>query len=530
MCRAGFNWLDFFVVSKKPEDLPKVDRLPPHSFESEQGVLGCILLSGDCMDECERLTHRHFYDLRHQSIFLAMLQLRRERVPIDLITLKRRLDLDDQVEAIGGMGYLASLSDAVPSAVNLKYYLDIVLEKYRLRKLIQVCAGIVGRAYDFEEPVDDFFFSVNSDLADLMDEGQGVKETWSVGQLEEFDVDKDQNSMIGKRFLCRGCAMLLIGPTGAGKSSLAVQMASLWCMGKPFFGIAPVRPMRMIYVQAENDIGDMAEQVQGIARNLRLQFSDAMELWNENFKIIPQRQLTGERFFRWLEREIVAHSANGAMIDPLLNYVGIDIMRQDECSQLTTGVIDPLMARTGAFLIATHHTGKVRGKNPKFAVAGEAAYDGLGSSVLANWPRAKMSLTQMDEAGTFKLELAKRGNRAGAVNPDGSPTLTLWLKHAREGIFWNAMAPPENQGSGEPKQRKQSVPEKVAAMNLGTFISKCPKEGEGFREISRRLTEWLIKEHRIRVARATSDRCVDLLLSNQKIDVDGGQYKPGKNA
>src|ERR1700689_3014495 len=76
-------------------DMPKVDRLPPHSIEAEQGVLGCILLSpNDCMGECiEKLRGGHlvFYDLRHQTLFHAFIEMYEEKQAIDLITVQQRL-------------------------------------------------------------------------------------------------------------------------------------------------------------------------------------------------------------------------------------------------------------------------------------------------------------------------------------------------------------------------------------------------------------------------------------------------------
>src|ERR1700742_4732037 len=119
---------------------PKVDRLPPHSPEAEQGVLGCILLSpNDCVGECVekfKAGAEVFYDLRHQTIFETLTEMYDAREAIDIITLQQRLKNKQRLEEVGGLGYLNSLPDAVPSAANLTYYLEIVLEKYVLRKMI----------------------------------------------------------------------------------------------------------------------------------------------------------------------------------------------------------------------------------------------------------------------------------------------------------------------------------------------------------------------------------------------------------
>src|SRR6266702_4020492 len=146
----------------------RVDRLPPHSPEAEQGVLGCVLLSpNDCMGECiEKFKSGSevFYDLRHQTIFGALAEMYDSREAIDLITLQQRLKNKQLLEEVGGIPYLAGLPDTVPSSANLTYYLDIVQEKYLLRKMIRICTDVVGRVYDYEGEVDALMDEVERDI------------------------------------------------------------------------------------------------------------------------------------------------------------------------------------------------------------------------------------------------------------------------------------------------------------------------------------------------------------------------------
>src|SRR5438034_3082723 len=151
-----------------PADPNKLDRLPPYSIEAEQGVLGCILLSpNECTGECiEKLKSdaQIFYDLRHQAIFDQLVEMYDRKEAIDVITLQQRLKDKQQLEAVGGITYLASLPDAVPSAANLLYYLEIVREKYILRKMIQTCTNVVSRVYEHEGQVDALLDEVERDI------------------------------------------------------------------------------------------------------------------------------------------------------------------------------------------------------------------------------------------------------------------------------------------------------------------------------------------------------------------------------
>ena len=146
----------------------RVDRLPPHSVEAEQGVLGCSLLSpNECMGVCIeklRAASEVFYDLRHRTIYEVMVEMYDSKEAIDLITLQQRLKDRQQLDAVGGLGYLSSLPDAVPSAANLSYYLGIVREKFILRKMIQTCTDVVARVYEHEGEVDALLDEVERDI------------------------------------------------------------------------------------------------------------------------------------------------------------------------------------------------------------------------------------------------------------------------------------------------------------------------------------------------------------------------------
>jgi replicative DNA helicase len=151
-------------------DALRADRLPPHAPEAEQGVLGCVLLSpNDCLNQLleRRLAADWFYDLRHQEIFKALLALHGAQVPVDIITLQQKLKEWQLLEQVGGIPYLNALQDAVPSAANLSYYLDIVREKFQLRRLVHTCTDVVGRVYDYDGDVQQLLDEVERDFSRL---------------------------------------------------------------------------------------------------------------------------------------------------------------------------------------------------------------------------------------------------------------------------------------------------------------------------------------------------------------------------
>lgn len=154
----------------------QVDRLPPYSQECEQGSIGCILLSpNDCMPEAiERLRDNgeEFYDLRNKTIYECLLDMYEQRIAIDVITLQEQLKKKQLLEQVGGISYLASLPDAVPSAANIAYYLDFLVEKYMLRKAIWTCTDLVSEIYEFTGSADELMDRVESDIIRIRENRQ----------------------------------------------------------------------------------------------------------------------------------------------------------------------------------------------------------------------------------------------------------------------------------------------------------------------------------------------------------------------
>ena len=128
---------------------PYVGRSAPWSAEAEQAVLGAMLLDQDAaLRAAELVGDAMFYREGHRRLFRAMVALVERRVVIDHITLRDELLRRGELEAAGGLDYLAELVDAVPTAANLEFHARIVRDKAILRRLIETATGIITEAYD----------------------------------------------------------------------------------------------------------------------------------------------------------------------------------------------------------------------------------------------------------------------------------------------------------------------------------------------------------------------------------------------
>lgn len=132
-----------------------IDRIPPQNLEAEMALLGSILVDREMMATVAEIVEPpDFYAAMHETIYTALLSLYERGEPLDKITLSEELKRRGQLEKIGGLAYLTSLMDTVPTAASAEYYANIVREKSALRGLIHAGTQITRIGYEGEEDVE----------------------------------------------------------------------------------------------------------------------------------------------------------------------------------------------------------------------------------------------------------------------------------------------------------------------------------------------------------------------------------------
>lgn len=124
-------------------------RLPPQHIEAEQAVLGAMLISTDAaIEAAEALESDDFYRTSHQLIFEAMRVLYEQGQPVDVVTTTSALQANDgALDRVGGVEYIASLAAALPTALHIEQYVEIVREKALMRRIIQAATSIATDGY-----------------------------------------------------------------------------------------------------------------------------------------------------------------------------------------------------------------------------------------------------------------------------------------------------------------------------------------------------------------------------------------------
>ncbi len=143
-------------------------RVPPQNLEAEQSIIGSILQENQALNAAmEVISQRDFYSEAHRKIFSAILELSDRNEPTDLITLSNILKNKNQLDQVGGVAYLASLVDNVPSSANIAYYAKIVREKSILRTLIGTATDILGKSYNTGADVDEVLDAAEHAIFDI---------------------------------------------------------------------------------------------------------------------------------------------------------------------------------------------------------------------------------------------------------------------------------------------------------------------------------------------------------------------------
>jgi hypothetical protein len=285
----------------------------------------------------------------------------------------------------------------------------------------------------------------------------------------------DESELIKDRFLCRGGGALLIGQTGKGKSSLAMQAMLSFSIGRTLFGIAPSGPLKCLLIQAENDDGDLTEARDGVNyATLEIDEPDeVLAMMKANTLVISENSLVGADMFKLLGERLATVKPDLIIIDPALAFIEGDTSASRDVGKFLRQQLNPVLVEHNCGCLLIHHTPKPP-SDKRMATTGGSSYAGLGSSEWANWARAILTVEEIG-SGRFKLHAPKRGGRLGWRNADGSTAFYKTLEHSKNpaGFCWEESTLPESVDSAEGgKPARPGVAQLVELVPLSRCIPK----------------------------------------------------------
>lgn len=219
-----------------------LDRAVPANLEAEKSVLGGILLDNDVYPQAaEILRIEDFYLDAHRRIYARMMDLNEAARPIDSLLLVEELRKNREIEAVGGVTYIFSLTEGLPRRENIQFHVKLVREKSLLRQLIHACEASISQALDDSDTTDEILDSSESRIFEVSERRVGrallnVKEVAKESGFNLDDLYKQGVQITGLRThfsdvdektmgLQKGDLVIIAGRPSMGKTAFAINIA-----------------------------------------------------------------------------------------------------------------------------------------------------------------------------------------------------------------------------------------------------------------------------------------------------------------
>ncbi|MDZ4684107.1 MAG: replicative DNA helicase [Planctomycetaceae bacterium] len=228
-------------------------KLPPQNLVAEQSVLGSVLLYNQAIDDiADILQPAHFYSEAHQTIYAAILKMYEAGIRgIDAVTLSEELGRRQQLAEIGGGQYVLEILESVPHAAHVKYYAEIVRDKWIQRSLTNVCTDVLRECYEGDSDTADILTQAERGVFQILEQ----QETGAKISLDEILLDTMEriNSRLGKEGSISGLSM---GFTDLDRLTNGLQPAELAILAaRPSMGKTALVCNIAEYVAASLDTG-----------------------------------------------------------------------------------------------------------------------------------------------------------------------------------------------------------------------------------------------------------------------------------
>ena len=438
---------------------------PTSVIDTERFLLGACIRDG--VDLPGDLRPCHFEEPALAHVANAVHRLATEGKGVDELTVGAFL-----AEIRGGYSphEVNSLTAEVGFSVLNPTWAEAIVKASKLRNISRSAEWIANAAKNGNDP-DYLRVSLAEMLAEEEPPAQAAKadpstEYFDLDAMLAFDSKADQTVLIGaeRRWICQGYPFQIVGFSGTGKSSLAIHLGVHWALGRSPFGLKPVRELKVLMVQAENDFGDAAEAMMGATAKLT---EPERRTLKENLIFVRQSAKMGFSFVEYLGEMVEKHAIDLVIADPLLAYANFDIASQEETSAFLRGPggVFEMLQRTKAALLYMHHTTKPKSADDLDAMTPQQlAYLGAGCAEWVNFARDsgylfRTKANTSDGRPVYRFGFSKRQSRSGLKDANDRFAGHVNLCHAEDGTIRWEYAPPAMQDS-QPTQKADYRPAK----------------------------------------------------------------------
>jgi hypothetical protein len=247
----------------------------PAAPDVERLILGAVLLDGSLYAQiASTLREDQFSDRRNRLIFRAMSRLTQQGEHIDRITVYHELDRAGETESCDGLSYLVSLDDGLPRLPNIDSYVRMVREKADLRRVMFTCQRLLQRASSEREDASALLSEMAASALEAEGRGDGAGVP-SVPDLPSvLDIASAEVRWTVGGWIAEGTVNVLTSEPGAGKTTLALAVASAIASGEKFAGMATTKRPALV-LDRENGAAFMAD----VLKRLHAKDGDGLRIW-----------------------------------------------------------------------------------------------------------------------------------------------------------------------------------------------------------------------------------------------------------
>jgi len=345
---------------------PEIAKKLPANEEAERNILGGILLDNKSLKSVrDVLIAADFSVTQNQKIFLHMVTMADAGRPIDLTMLVEELSNNGQLEAAGGIGYLAGLSDGVPKVANIRFYAEIVKEKSRLRDLIYLTQNVQHKAIEGYTKTDELAAEF-ANFAKQSHTGENpavVVGFESLLKRECAPVEYAIEPLLGSRGTGE-----IFSWRGEGKSYITTQMAVDMAKGNPVMfgghrgagGHWPIsRPYRVLYVYGEMNDSEIKDRAINLAKMCgpRRPTDEQLGTMCKDFQKDWRPKISTPRDRKFIEDRIFSYGYEGLILDNISTlWPSAQDKQSDRSAELSEWYTD--LNQRGIWVIFLHHAGK----------------------------------------------------------------------------------------------------------------------------------------------------------------------------
>jgi hypothetical protein len=296
---------------------------------------------------------------------------------------------------------------------------------------------------------------------------------YSIPALLKHQPNQNKDSLLGKGFLTRRGSAMIVGPAGVGKSKFTQHLAFSMALGMDFVGIKVNAKSRVLLIQAEDVIDDIAESIQGFVSQMVGADKILISELTTNLHMATVDMLVGQDFTKLVDRFCQLSKPDVVIIDPLVAFIGCDLVDQGAVTSFLRHDLGSVVRRHKCGLICVHHTKR----GDKGGPAVERAFGGMEFSAFF---RGILDLTgDSKEYREVRVKVTKRQRQLQLADRFGNPTDAINITMGKDTVQWTRNEQCLDSDSGATAGRPRKVPQ----VEVDRAIAEGRAGGEGEAEI-----------------------------------------------